>query len=311
MTVPRLSGQLADQGNQSGCRDTGGQIAEPAADFSRRQQVHGVVPDFGEIGFLVSVDTHGGPHDVGPPGETPDIAAPIGAAFVPTTIVVAPDGIGVVENVHGEPDPITGTFDLVEHGDTHLAQKMPRPIAVTRIGTPQMSGAKVPVHLVAADLHHSPATFPLLLRQQVMDEAVSANEVVGVGHAGFVVVAVTGGSLRVPLGAVQQNPLCQLSVFVLAAQQPSERQRSCPVQCGRRVGPIAPPDLAPRVAAPHRSFRVLRRLGRRRWLGHQPVALTDEFLELIAHRPFGQLAQTRQVLRTQEQPRMRPGDPRQ
>ena len=137
-----------------------GAVAEAAADLARRHQVHRIVADLGEVGLLVGVDAHGRAHDVGPPGEAVDVAGPVADAFVPAAVVVAPDGIDVVEDVHGEPDPVVGPLDLAEKGDADLAQEVPGPIAVAGVRLPEVPRAEVVVHLLAADLHHPAAGRP-------------------------------------------------------------------------------------------------------------------------------------------------------
>ena len=142
-----------------------------------------------------------------------------------------------------------------------------------------------------------------------MDERVGPREVVGVRHARLVVVAVAGRSVRVPLGAVQQDPFGQLAVFLLAAQQAREAQRGGTVQRGDRVHPIAPPERLPLLAAPFHIVRVLLRLGGGRRIFQELFAAGDQLLKLAPHRPLGQLAQLRQLFRTDEQPRVRLGNP--
>ncbi len=284
------------------------QVAEAAAHLARRQQVHRVVADLREEGLAVGVDSHRLAHDVRPPREAAQVAAPVRRAFVPAAVVVAPDGIDVEKDVRREPHPVLGPFDLAEKGDADLAQEVPGPIGVARVGLPQVPGAQVAVHLVAANLHHLAADVPLLLAKQVVDEGIGPREIVVVRHARLIVVAVAGAALRVPFGAVEQDSPGLLPVLVLPAEQPGEGERRSAIQCSDGVGAVPPPHLAPVLALAFHVGRIFRRLFRGRRTRKNPLALFHQSLVLTLHLAACQLAQAVQILRPQEEARVRLGD---
>ena len=190
-----------------------------------------------------------------------------------------------------------------------FAQKVPGAVAVAGVGTPQVPGTEVAVHLFAADLHHLAADLAFLRSQQVVDERVSPGEVVGVRHPRLVVVAVAGRPARIPFGAVQQNPFGKLAVLVLAAQQTRETERGRTVQRGDGIHPVAPPQRLPLLAAAFHIVRIRLRLGGRRRVLQELFTARNQLLEPVVHRPLGQLAQFRQLFGTDEQSRVRLGNP--
>jgi len=114
---------------------------------------------------------------------------------VPAAVFVAPDRIGVVEDVHGEPHPVVGALDFIQEGDAHLAQEMPGPVAVAGVRLPQVARPEMGKHLLAADFHDPTALRALRVIQEVADKRVGAGEAAVVRHAGLVVVAIACGAV--------------------------------------------------------------------------------------------------------------------
>jgi len=160
------------------------------------------------------------------------------------------------------------------------------------------------VHLVAANLHHIPAEILFVFAQQVIHERVCSREIVIVGHARFVVVTVARTTLRVPLGAFEQDSLGLVAVSLLSAEQPGKSKRRSAVQRLDSIRPVAPPNLAPFFTASHHTFRIGRRLSGRRRPGHNSFTFFDKPVVFVFHLTLRQLSQFAEILRAHKQSRM-------
>ena len=93
------------------------------------------------------------------------------------------------------------------------------------------------------------------------------------------VVAIISRTQQVPLRTRHENSLGELSVYLLAAQQASERERGGAVEHLDRVGPIAPPDLAPLFTVANHVGIILRRVGGGQQTSQQRVAFSNQLVK--------------------------------
>ncbi|OQC05574.1 MAG: hypothetical protein BWX80_01985 [Candidatus Hydrogenedentes bacterium ADurb.Bin101] len=245
-----------------------------------------------EEGLVKGVKAVGDLHGQRPIEETAQVTEPIGLAFVPAAVGIAPHGITGVEDRHAIIQPGRRfRDDIMKHGG-QFAQLVPGAVVVAAVGLPQMFSFTKAVETVPAshthDLYDALSFFG---SQQLMDPGIGPGRQVQQRHGGFVIVGVVCRAFWVPLAHGQQQVPGGFAVAPIAAELIYERQRGRALGRLDAVGPVAPPDTPPFASLALRTGGILGRLAGIGGRFKQRIGLSQKGGPALRQRPLSQPAQ--------------------
>ena len=197
---------------------------------------------------------------------------------MPSPVLIAPNRITMKENCNREVKPVGSLWYLSQKGDPHLPKKVPSPICVAGVRSPQMARAEVTVHLRAPFAHHLSAFASLCFGKQRIEKGVCSREMISVGHTGLIVVSVARASMGIPPRGFNEEPFPQGPVGFLSAYSPYESQQGGRSKDLNRAQSVSPPNLAPFITEAFNTRWI-----KRRFLGGWNIS--QDFLCLL-QKPF-------------------------
>ena len=223
---------------------------------------------------------------------------------MPAAVVITPDRINAVIDVHRAVDPVGGFGNLLIKNHTGLAEKMPLAVLVAVVRLIEMTRIQHVKRLFSADPDHGTAKFAFRFRKQIMNKAVSPGETGKIRHPRLIVITHGCGSFRIPFRTFEKNLLRRLAVPSVPADTPCVTEFRRSAERFQDPHPVAPPELPPLFRRTFHMIRIFRRFRGVRRIFQQFPAGCNHTVIFGFQTALCQTAETGKLLRPDENARM-------